>query len=230
MKRICFLSLFFIAIGGLNAQNLSVKGLFPSEQLTEIENAVNLYWVWDSDEDPKTAVDQLNALSKKYPKNWLAPFWSSYIATQITNSTKDVSYLDKAQTSFDTAEKILMDSSKDSIAESYFKGLQCLIYDLRSFNEKDAEKTKELQAKALEELNQGLRLNWQNPVLWVLSATGPFNDFNNNLAQRQASLSLLFDAREKFAEITDRSKADISYMNEHWTSPWIKGLSGGRAN
>ncbi|GGI56966.1 hypothetical protein [Winogradskyella haliclonae] len=227
MKHYLTFIILLLSIKTVVGQDFKVKDLFPKQEIVSIENAVNLYWESKNDNDPQKAIVELEAISKKYPQNWLVPFWSSYIATQVNNTTRDATFLDKAQLYYNDAEKALGSTKNDSIIYSYFKGLQSLIYRLKSFNAKDSKEVQKLQKQSLDELNEGIRLQPENPVLWVLSATGPFNNLRNNLAQQQTSLALLKDAKDKFSEIKERSKADISYMNEHWTDFWINGLSTG---
>ncbi|MDJ0646971.1 MAG: hypothetical protein QNJ57_13405 [Flavobacteriaceae bacterium] len=195
-------------------------------EFEKIEKAVGLYWTWNTDDDPKNAVKQLETFAKNHQDNWLAPYWASYISTQIANSMKDhAHYLDQAQEFYNKAENALGEKKKDSITYSYFKGLQSLIYRLKMFRTQDATAKTDLNTKALQELNNAIDLNPNNPVLWVLSATDSTLDHQNSKGHRLTSVALLRDAKEEFKKIKNRNKSDITYWNEHWITPWLKGLT-----
>ena len=83
----------------------------------------------------------------------------------------------------------------------------------------------DLNTKALQALNNAIDLNPDNPVLWVLSATDNTLDHQNNKGHRLTSIALLKDAKVEFKKIKNRNKSDITYWNEQWISPWLKGLT-----
>lgn len=207
-----------------------INNIFPSHELEEIETAVNLFWKWDGDEDPINAVKLLKKISKKYPNNWLAPYWASYISTQIANSIENKkNYLHIAQTYFDKADLIFV-STKDSVTYSYFEGLQSLIFRLKMFNSTNDDKKKNYQKKAINRLNNALSLNPNNPVLWVLLATQSKLNFKDNMGDRISSIIILQNAEKEFDLIENRGPAEISYWNEHWIKPWLRRLKPSHMN
>lgn len=224
MKPILLL-LIFCCTNHLYSQNYpKVTELMPPETLEQVEKAVNLYWNWEKDEDPKLAVAQLESIAKKQPKNWIAPYWGAYIATQIGNSIKsETAYLGKAQILLDQAEKAFV-NKQDSITYAYFPALQCLIYRLKSFRLKEDREKLALREKERNSLQEGYKLHSANPILWVMTATSPDLDHANNIGNRLASAALLQKAKDAFVKIRDRSPADISYWNEHWINPWMNNL------
>ncbi len=224
-KKAGLLVLLFSFFYSSSQENLKAYEDIPESQIQEIEKAVGLYWKWDHDDEPKKAVTLLGEFSDKNPNNWLAPYWASYIATQISNADKNESaYLDKAQQYFNKARQAVGQQA-DSTTLSYFHGLQTLIYTLKSYREVSEEKAKELKNKSRESLNAGLKLYPGNPVLWVLSATSPNMNLRTNLGNVMASVALLKQAKREFSKISRRSPAAITYWNEHWIDPWLKNLT-----
>ncbi|MEQ8362397.1 MAG: hypothetical protein RH948_05965 [Cyclobacteriaceae bacterium] len=51
--------LFFITWPLMAQEDVLDKYQFSPAELTEIETAVNLYWKWDSDDEPRLAVKRL---------------------------------------------------------------------------------------------------------------------------------------------------------------------------
>lgn len=224
-KPLLTLLLIFFYTQGMLCQNYPcLKESMSLETFQQIEKAVNLYWAWEKDEDPKQAVNQLEMIAKQHPKNWVAPYWAAYIATQISNSIKgEAGYLDKAQTLFNQAENAF-NNQQDSLTYSYFPALQCLIYRLKSFQPiEDKEKTA-LREKAKGSLKEGYQYDPTNPILWVLTATSPNLDYANNIGNRLAGAALLQKAKNVFAAMENKKTIDISYWNAHWVEPWLNNL------
>ena len=194
-------------------------------QQTEIEKAVSLYWDGKTPE-AKQAVGLLEKITEKEPDNWYAPYWVSYISTQVVQDEKNnLVYLEKAEQYFDKANRAFTKKS-DKSAIPYFHALHALIYRFKSnqFTGKDWAKFGELRKKSLEEVNKGIAISPDNPVLMVLAATGIGRNRAGDLRQTIAAVALLEKAKVEFKKITDRSPADITYWNEHWINFWIKSL------
>lgn len=149
----------YLAVGQVYT---SIKSLVPSEELVEIEEAVDKYWKWETDDDPKQAVIDLEKFTRKYPNNWLAPYWASYISTQISNSIQgEEAFYKKAQTFYGQANDRFK-NKEDNILCSCLPALQSLIYQLQSFRAQEGVGDS-LSRKALESLNEAYNLSLNNP-------------------------------------------------------------------
>ena len=203
-----------------------VKEFLNKSQLNEIEKAVTLYWDGKTPE-AKQAVELLEKITEKESDNWVAPYWASYISTQVVNSEKaNAVYLEKAEQFYAKANLIFQKKPEES-AIPYFHALQSLIYRFRSrryASQQDWAKFGEFQGKAIKELNKGITKSPNNPVLMVLAATGIGRNREKDLRQTIAAVALLEKAKKEFEKITDRSPADITFWNEHWVNFWLRSL------
>ncbi|NJM53118.1 MAG: hypothetical protein HC846_06830 [Blastocatellia bacterium] len=223
---ICLLCFGCVSISGQSV--FKVQDVLSKPQLAELEQAVNLYWKWDKDEDPNKAIEILESISAKEPDNWVADFWAAYIATQVILINKEnTDYLEKSEK---LLEKSTQTFSRNPItsATPYFHGLRSLIYRFKSgrfVQLNDRKNYETFRDKAVEELNNGIKLNPENPFLMVLAATDIGNKNQGDSGHILAVVALLEKARNEYKKVTERSPADITYLNEHWISPWLKRLS-----
>ncbi|GAB5398462.1 MAG: hypothetical protein Aureis2KO_00470 [Aureisphaera sp.] len=231
MKRIVLIICLISYVGGTAQNDCIASEILNKKQLKETEDAVKLFWKWDTIDEPERAVRMLSDINKRDPSNWIAPFWASYITTQLSNQREEIKEsleeLNKAQEFLDEANKIY---SKGSLPcfKPYFHALQTLIYTLKRYayeGLKEQEKVKHFAELQLSELNKGIKLDINNPVLMVLAGTGLASRSNNDLSSIIAAISLLEKAKKEFEQIQNRSPADIGYMNEHWVAPWLKRLA-----
>jgi len=229
MRKILFLMTAIILSGNIYVYSQGVckiSKILNKTQLNEVEKAVSLYWDGKTPE-AKKAVELLEKIEQREPDNWVAPYWASYISTQIINSERNNTvYLEKAETYMDKANKAFA-KSPDDTAIPYFHGLQSLIYRFRANQfvaQKNWEKVGEFQKKSIVELNKGIAVSPTNPVLMVLAATGIGRNRVPDLRQTIAAVALLEKAQVEFKKITDRSPADITFWNEHWVNFWLKSL------
>ncbi len=224
--------LLFIILSGIfsvNAQeNFKVSQTLDKIQLNKVEEATKLYWKWDKDEEPVKAVKLLEKISNQEADNWVAPYWAAYISTQLINSNKKYAgYLDKAQVFMDKANSAFAKKPHKN-AQPYFHALQALIYRFQSFKYaglKDKKNFDIYKEKSLQELNKGIKVSPDNPVLMVLTATEMGSNPKGDFGKIIASIALLEKAQVKFRKINDRSPADITYWNEHWIKFWLKRLN-----
>lgn len=229
MKAIIFLSFILLSgISFINAQeNFKINQTLSKTQLNKVEEATKLYWKWDKDEEPIKAIQLLEKISNQDPNNWVAPYWAAYISTQLINSDKKYAgYLKKAQTFMDKSSSAFA-KKPDKKARPYFHALQSLIYRFQSFKYaalKDKENFDIYKEKSVQELNKGIRMSPNNPVLMVLTATEMGSNPKGNFRKIIASIALLEKAKSEFKKIDNRSPADITYWNEHWIKFWLKRL------
>lgn len=226
-----FIALFFLLFiksVTIYAQDdvCKISKFLNKSQLNEVEKAVSLYWDGKTPE-AKQAVELLEKIAEKEPNNWVAPYWASYISTQVINSERNNSvYLEKAEKHFANAESIFL-KKPDASAKPYFHALQSLIYRFKSssfIRKQDWKSYGEWQKKSTQELNKGITMSPNNPVLMVLAATGIGRNREKDLRQTIAAIALLEKAQAEFKKINDRSPADITYWNEHWINFWLKSL------
>ncbi|MDJ0646463.1 MAG: hypothetical protein QNJ57_10825 [Flavobacteriaceae bacterium] len=225
---VAFLSLNFICLQAQEVCKASKQ--LSSQQLVKTEEAVKLFWKWDSIEEPEKGVELLEAIVQNDKKNWVAPFWASYISTQLSNQRKDstrkLAELNKAQEFLEKAYLNYSDNS-DQCFKPYFHALQTLIYTLKRYtystmgNKNEAKKFAGMQN---EELNIGIKLSPENPVLMVLSATSMASNSNGDFKQIIGAIALLEKAKQAFKQLKDRNPVDIGYMNEHWVDNWLRRL------
>lgn len=227
MKKNIIISMFFfflIIISVYPQNSCNVKIIFDKKSLTPVEEAVALYWKWDTDNEPEEAIKLLEDIYIKDKTNWLAPYWAAFISTQLGISVKGkANYMDKAQNYFDKAEESLQENM-DSTAIPYFHALQSLIYYLKIGDMKN-KKYFELHNKSLESLNKALEINPDIPALWVLSAINLADNSYGFLGNIMAATSLFEKAKKEFAGITNYSPADIRLWNKPWIDPWLNNLS-----
>jgi len=215
--------------------SLAQNAVEPNLSTTEIENmnqAVQIYWDWNTDEDPVKAIALLEQITTKNQDNWLAPYWASYIATQIANSSdkNTIEYLNKSQSFFDQANGRFsyLNKKEDKYTSSNFNALQSLILRLKGFyynSNNDNKKGEDLLSKSLEQLNSGIKKSPNNPILMVLAAIEmATSKTNNGFGHIIAAIALLEKAKMEFKKINNRSASDITYWNEHWIDSWLNNL------
>jgi len=232
MKTILKYSIFFLLVipFNLNAQS-SIRSNLSSTEIKSMNDAVQFYWDWKSDEDPIKAVTLLEEVTLKHQSNWIAPYWAAYISTQIANSSdkNKIEHLEKAQSYFNQAigRYAYTTKKEDNYISSNFNALHSLILRLTGFYFKSINqeiKAKEYSDKSIEQLNAGIKKSAENPILMVLAATEVATTENKNFGNIIAAIALLEKAKKEFEKIKNRDKTDITYWNEHWIDPWLNNL------
>ncbi len=209
---------------GFSQDTFSVKSVLNAGQVSQIEKAVDLYWNPKSKKDPNKAVDLLDEISKSDPNNWVAPYWASYISTQIYRSgPQNSKYIDRAQELIHRSYKVF-EKKPDKSAKAYFYALQSLIFQFKGFEfarSRDLKTYKVYMGKAEHELDLGLDLSPENPVLMVMLVSTQLNPMRVDFGEIVSMIALLEKAKMEFKKIKDRSPADIAFWNEHWIGFWL---------
>ena len=225
------LILLLVLIPLSNKAQTLVQSNMTSIEIKSLNQAVQLYWDWKTDEDPITAIFLLEEITSKNGDNWVAPYWAAYIATQIANSTDEnkLEYLNKARSYFDLAigRYSYLINKEDKNISSNFDALNTLILRLKGYYYKSIDqevKANEYLLKSIEQLNEGIKKSVDNPILMVLAATEIATAKNTNYGHIIAAISLLEKAKLEFKKIKKRNKTDITYWNEHWIDPWLNNL------
>jgi hypothetical protein len=179
------------------------------------------------------AVKAFERVAQEHEKAWLPQYWASYLYTQIGRLAarlkldKDpMAYIDLAQQTFDSAENLLPKMTNEQ--ESSFHALQHLIYMFRSrFSEgKEAQK---YTALAEDELNESIKANPRNPLVYVMVGTSLINEGANSGREGESTTGmekilagnvLLKEAKRVF-EIDTRKHSMTTHWNQEWLPFWL---------
>jgi len=216
---------------------ISVSSLFTINQsygqakvfVKDIEYALALEDTASSYGSVVKAAQNLEQLTKKYPNEWLAFYWTAHVYSQCavfsrnsSEKSKYSEYLDTAQAFFDQGWQI--HKNKDKIDESDFYALQSNMHGLRigqyryQQDWENVRKYAKLQEEALQKAEQ---TNADNPMAWMLKGL----DLLRAQETRDEGQRVLAVAIEKYKKFPPKSKIHPRWGRQ-WIDFWLKRYEG----
>ena len=192
----------------------------------DISAALAIHDQADSAAEEARALEAFRALIDRYPDEWLAPYWTAYLATQVARLESRVddfpSDLDPRALVRESRERLEQARKRagamNDDLQSDFYMLEGLIFNFHSTILATSEKEKaDWQDRARRSYDQALRLNPRNPLLQVLVG---IDLFQKDRTSREviAGLALLDHALTTFEKAPNR--ALTTYWNKDFIPFW----------
>ncbi len=166
------------------------------------------------------AVAEMKAVSDKNPDDWHSAYWTSFFYSQTGRLTQSAAaYYDSAQIYFDRASAA--NTKPRSTEASDFHALQYLIYNLQSvtfYQRGDIPGGQKVDAQANQQLNQAMKLNEDNPRVYLLLGT---DLVSTGLRVKSNGWILAGKTFLEKAKGLYASKAPASSIAPSWGSGWI---------
>ncbi len=192
----------------------------------EIESALAVHDTASSVASEMAALEAFRELTTRYQKEWLPPYWTAYLCTQVARLKGRASdfpvnldpkaLIDEAQEQFHKANARTPD--KDDILKSDFHMLQGFIYGWREWITASSEEEKEkYRAMRQAEYDRAMRLNPENPLMYVMVGI-QLQDEPRDHNDALAAVALLNYAEEIFSRAARRSLT--TYWNRDFIPYW----------
>ncbi len=199
---------------------------------SEMAGALNLHEIAKTPADQLKGLESMEALTKKYPNEWLPNFWAAYQCTQMNMLKGKENYPASLNPEelLDRSEKYLgaaRDLAKTEITDrlnSDFHALQSLIYDFRQGSAKDKDSAAKLKALSDKARKKALALSPDSPVMKVFVATEIGRKPEATYAELVAAIQLMKQAKETFD--TQPVRAITTSFNQEWIQFWLPWLDG----
>jgi len=194
-----------------------------SRFVADMENALTIHDTASSVASEIEALEAFRGLCKKHNKEWLPSYWTAYLLTQVARlkgrspdfpeDLDPAQLIIEAQERFDQASKVLPNKTDEQ--KSNFHMLQGFIYGWHeTINAKNEEEKAAFKEKRQFEYKMAVKLNPQNPLMYVLAGIGMLRE-PRNYRDPLISVAILNYADEIFSRSEKRS------MTTYWNKDFI---------
>ena len=176
-------------------------------------------------------LEQMEAMSKAYPKEWLPNFWAAYQCTQMAmlkNRAKEYpknldpkELLERSEQYLAQAFK-LAEGEADYALKADFHALNSLIYSFRQTYSKDSLSYFKFKALEQQAWKTALTYATDTPVIKVFTATSIGRSKEATLLDLLAAVELLKHAKTAFESY--KVRALTTNFNQEWVPFWLPWL------
>lgn len=208
---------------GLLGQNQSLKSQLETA-LSKHESATNF-------EQELAAAENFKSISNKNPSEWLPAYWAAFTYSQAGRISKDkIKYYEIAFDYFSKAEKNLTNPTSDEkVYLMSLKALLCSLSQGPNFASGNGEKGIQYATQENEAINEGLKINSNNPLILVMLGTKIISEGlrakpSVDISKLVIGKMLLKQAKALYKKVPNQNNLTPNRWNEPWINVWLQRL------